>query len=193
MARTKFNWKRKRQLTTKKTFNCSQEVKAKIKKEKFRSLNEKTIKNVLSCQNSFAGCYAADELKHLFIKPPCFIIVNLDQRNMKGSHWIAIGCFQKKLELFDPLGFDLFAWPRISCSLLHFLHNYSFSRKIKISKRLQSSNSILCGLYCIFYVLSRPFKSFESIQSVFSSNLALNDSILRSSFSPLIIFYLDEL
>ena len=183
MGGSKFKWKRKNKLATKKTLNCSREVKTKIKKTKIdEPLDKKTIESLLSCQNSYVGCFAADELSDLMVKSPCFIIVNLDNKNMAGSHWIAIGYFENKIEIFDPLGFDLFDWPRIPCTLLYFLHKYSFSRKIKISKRLQSSKSVLCGLFCVFYIMSRPFKSFDYIQSVFSSNLNRNDSILIKSF-----------
>ena len=183
MAAKRFKWKRKSQSTSKTSFNCSQQVKNKIKEAKTHGpLKEKTIENILSCQNSFVGCFAADELSSLVLKFPCFIIVNLDKRNMKGSHWIAIGCFKNKLEIFDPLGFDLFSWPKISCDLLFFLHKYSFSRKILLSKRIQAPQSQNCGLYCIYYVMTRKFKSFSLLQSIFSSKLSLNDSILIKQF-----------
>lgn len=183
MASKQFNWKRKRKLTSKTSFNCSEQIKVKIKKAKaFGALNEKTIENILSCHNSFVGCFASDELDQMIFKSPCFIIVNLDKRNMIGSHWIAIGLFKHKLEIFDPLGFDVFAWPKISCDLLYFLHKYSFSRRVFLSKRLQSPNSDLCGFYCIYYVLSRQYQSFQKLQSVFSSNLFLNDSIVLNQF-----------
>ena len=183
MVSEKFNWKRKRKLASKTSFNCSQQVKTKIKKAKtFGPLDEKTIENILSCQNSFAGCFASDEITSMFFKSPCFIIVNLDSRKSNGSHWITIGLFTNKLEVFDPLGFDIFSWPKISCDLLYFLHKYSFSRRVLISKRIQSEISDLCGLYCIYYVMSRTNHSFKSLQSIFSSNLLLNDSILLNYF-----------
>ena len=183
MASKQFKWKRKSQSSSKTSLNCYQQVKNKIKKAKaFGPLKEQTIESILSCQNSFVGCFAADELSNLVIKSPCFIIVNLDKRKMTGSHWIAIGCFKNKLEIFDPLGFDIFAWPRISCDLLFFLHKYSFSRKILFSKRIQTINSQNCWLYCIYYVMTRTFKSFSLLQSIFSSNLNLNDSILVKQF-----------
>ena len=183
MASKKFKWKRKSKSATKASFNCSRQVKIKIKEAKaFGPLNEKTIENILSCQNSFAGCFAANELSNVVLKSPCFIIVNLDKRNMKGSHWIAIGYFKNKIEIFDPLGFDIFAWPRISCDLLFFLHKYSFTRKILLSKRIQAPQSNYCGLYCIYYVMTRKIKSFSLLQSIFSSYLSLNDSILIKQF-----------
>ena len=183
MATKKFKWKRKRELTSKTSFNCSQQVKIKIKKTKaLGSLNEKTIESILSCQHSFVGCFAADELAHTIFKSPCFIIVNLDKRTMSGTHWIAIGFFTDKIEIFDPLGFEIFAWPKISCDLLHFLHKYSFSRRIFLSKRIQPRYSNMCGLYCIFYIMSRKNHSFSTVQSIFSSNLLLNDSILLKQF-----------
>ena len=183
MATKRFKWKRKSKSSPKTSFNCSRQVKIKIKEAKaFGPLNEKTIENILSCQNSFVGCFAADELSNLILKSPSFIIVNLDKRNMTGSHWIAVGLFQNKLEIFDPLGFDLFSWPKISCDLLHFLHKYSFSRKNLVSKRLQDNESQNCGLYCIYYVMRRKLQSFKSLQSIFSSNCTLNDSILIKQF-----------
>ena len=183
MGTKKFKWKRKRESTTKTSFNCSEQVKIKIKKAKtLGPLDEKTIEKILSCQNSFVGCFAADELNHLTLKSPCFVIVNLAKRNTTGSHWIAIGLFTNKIEIFDPLGFDLFAWPHLSCDLLYFLHNYSFSRRVLISKRIQSNESNLCGLYCIYYVMTRKNHSFQTLQSLFSSNLKLNDSILIKQF-----------
>ena len=183
MAPRKFNWKRKHKFASKTSFNCSEQVKIKIQKAKaLGPLNEKTIENILSCQSSFVGCFAADELSNLMVKSPCFLIVNLDKRNMVGSHWIAVGVFKNKLEIFDPLGFDLFSWPKISCDLLHFLHKYSFSRKVLVSKRIQASKSQNCGLYCIYYVIRRRFQSFKSLQSIFSSNFSLNDSILIKKF-----------
>ena len=183
MATKKFEWKRKRKLASKTPFNCSQQTKIKIKKAKaLGPLDEKTIESILSCQNSFVGCFASDELSHHIFKSPCFIIVNLDERNMSGSHWIAIGLFANKLEIFDPLGFDIFAWPTLPCDLLYFLHKYSFSRRVLVSKRIQSNDSQLCGLYCIYYVLSRQNHSFQNLQSLFSSNISLNDSILLNQF-----------
>ena len=182
MVEKQFKWKWRSKSSTTKTLYCNREIKIKVKKAKTFGINEKSIEEILKCQSSFLGCYSADELNTLSIKAPCFLIVNLDNRNMSGSHWLAIGCFENKLEIFDPLGFDIFAWPRLPCSLLYFLHRYSFSRRIKISKRIQSSKSTLCGLYCIFYIMNRPYKSFESLQSVFSSQLSLNDSILAKFF-----------
>ena len=183
MAPRKFKWKRKHKSTPKTPFNCSEQVKIKIQKAKaFGPLNEKTIENILSCQSSFVGCFAADELSNLIVKSPCFLIINLDKRNMTGSHWIAVGLFRNKLEIFDSLGFDIFSWPTISCDLLHFLHKYSFSRKVLVSKRIQATKSQNCGLYCIYYVMRRKFQSFKSLQSIFSSNGALNDSILIKKF-----------
>ena len=183
MGSKKFKWKRKRKPTAKTSFNCSEQVKIKIKKAKtLGTLNEKTIENILSCHNSFVGCFASDELSQMTFKSPCFFIVNLDRKHMNGSHWVAIGLFTNKLEIFDPLGFDILAWPKISCDLLNFVHKFSFSRRILISRRIQSNQSDLCGLYCIYYVMSRQNHSFLKLQSLFSSRLRLNDSILLNQF-----------
>ena len=149
-----------------------------------KGLDEAFIRNYLKCIPSFIGCYAENELENLTVHSyPCFLIVNLDSSEMTGSHWIALGVFAEKLEIFDSLGFQLLRWPRIPCSLLKFLHRMIVSRQLKIVKRIQSKNSILCGYFSIFYVVFRSSHSFREISSVFTSDLSKNDSILIKIFS----------
>ena len=161
------------------------QIQAKIIKSKQnkKGTTNSTINHLLNCVPNFIGCYAEDELSSMMFNSfPCFLIVNIDPAHMTGSHWLALGIFRDRIEIFDPLGFELFSWPKISCDLLYFLHKYSFSRKVLVSKRIQASKSQNCGLYCIYYVMSRKIKSFQSLQSIFSSNCSVNDSILIKQF-----------
>ena len=167
--------------------NCNFiEIKKAIKKTEKRQkgLDEVFIRNYLKCVPSFIGCYAENELENLTVHSfPCFLIVNLDSSEMIGSHWIAIGIFNERIEIFDSLGFQLLRWPRIPCSLLKFLHRMTVSRKLKIVKRIQSKKSILCGYFSMFYVVFRSTFSFRELSSVFVSDLSKNDSILIKIFS----------
>ena len=95
---------------------------------------------------------------------PAFFIVNLDSRELPGSHWIAIGLFKHKLEIFDSLGFKLFDWPRVPCNLLNFLLKFSIGRKVHISDQMQSLESNYCAFYCLFYVIFRNIASFNKFQ-----------------------------
>ena len=74
-----------------------------------KGLKSDLIKRILKCSPNFIGCFAENELKSLYFGSlPCFLVVNLDSSYMSGSHWIGIGIFRNKLEVFDSLGFDIF-------------------------------------------------------------------------------------
>ena len=157
-----------------------------IKKEitKNKSLTTKKILTLLNSFDNFAGCMAEDETQFLRVQSfPSFYIINIDKSILKGSHWIAIGIFQEQIEIFDTLGFRIFNWQHVPCTLLKFLHKLSVTRKVVVSKRIQSQNSNLCGFYCIFYILLRPSKSLNSIQSFFSTNFSTNDLKLINYFN----------
>ena len=132
---------------------------------------------------NFLGCFAQDVVAKLrFRSKPCFFFVNIDSSGSNGSHWIAIGLFKTSIEVFDPLGFKIFNWAQVPCSLLNFIHIHSANRKLLISDKVQSDLSNLCGFYCLFYVICRPFMSLQNITSFFSKNCSENDKILSSFF-----------
>ena len=153
----------------------------KSKKEKVLLSNIQII-NFLKCCPNFIGCYPEDKLPSLITSFPCFLIVNIDNSSMKGSHWLAIGIFEDRIEIFDPLGFEILNWPRIPCYLLSFLHKFSQTRVIYLSKRIQSNNSVLCGYYCINYIVFRQISSWKKIQNFFDNNTSKNDSLLIKFF-----------
>ena len=185
MQKAKSN--RIRKLKQQEKTNCNlTKIKKAIKKaqKNKQGLDEQFIHTYLKCVPSFIGCFAENELDKLTVHSfPCFLIVNLDSSEMVGSHWVALGIFKTKLEIFDSLGFQLLRWPRIPCSLLKFLHRMTVSRKVKIVKRIQSKKSILCGFFSIFYVVFRSLYSFNTLASKFVSDLSKNDAILLKSFS----------
>ena len=164
---------------------CNQNLKAKIK-EKKKKLNAKFITSTLKCSPFFIGCYAENQLKNLTINHfPCFLIVNVDSSDMRGSHWLAIGLFTETIEIFDPLGFTIFNWARVPCDLLDFLHRMSVSRSVRVSPRIQSDTSSYCGFYCIFYIILRRFTVMRKIVSCFTtvfSRMAENDNVLIKFF-----------
>ena len=161
-----------------------------LKREITKAKNTKTgikkiqILNFLKCAPNFIGCYSENELSDISINSfPSYFIVNIDRSYMQGSHWISIGIFRDKIEIFDSLGFKLFNLSRIPCDLLNFLHKFSQSRKIITLKQIQGDNSTLCGYYSIFYCVCRPFYSFRYLEKLFSSKFSVNDSALIKFFS----------
>ena len=155
----------------------------KTKKNKEATSSEKIINN-LNCVPNFIGCFAEDEISRTtFQNFPCFLIVNIDHSSMPGSHWLAVGVFKDRVEIFDPLGFKFFNWSYIPCHLLKLLHRLSLSRRVVISKQIQSDESVLCAFYCIYYCVFRSSLSFSKLCQPFKHQLERNDKILIKLFS----------
>ena len=162
------------------------EIKHKIKKAKKhqKAIKASSIQRILKCCPNFLGCFAEDELQNLSLRTfPCFLIVNIDSSDLNGSHWIALGLFRDRLEIMDPLGFTIFNWTRVPCNLMNFCHVFGSRRQIHVTRRIQPNFSVLCGYYCIHYVIFRQFYPFHKINSLFSKNLNKNDSQLIKHFS----------
>ena len=156
----------------------------KIEKVKKRGITSGKINAFLSNAPHFLGCFAQDELSTLTIQSlPVFLIVNFDHSLSSGTHWIALYITKKRLEIYDPLGFNVMRWPNFPHLLLDFLHKFSIHRRILISKEIQPIRSTLCGFYCIFFVCYRLDHSFTDCVNKFSRNLRKNDQILFYMFS----------
>ena len=152
-------------------------IKAAFKRKKRLTCSK--ILTLLSKQKNFVGCFASDRIQTLsFQHFPSYFLVNIQPHSKSGSHWLSLGIFRKKLEVFDPLGFDFLKWDLVPCHLLDFLHLQSESREILKSHQIQPSNSKMCTFYCLLYVLLRDKYSLEKILSFFSKNCSLNDSKL---------------
>ena len=165
--------------------SCHQRIKKEIEKVKKTKMGMTSSFgfSIVPCADNFIGCFPEDFLKTAsFRSLPVLMMINLDKSGMSGSHWIGLGIFRKSIEIFDPIGFEIFNWPRIPCNLLSFLHKHSTNRTLKFSRRLQSSTSILCGFYCLYYILHRSENSLRKITSRFSNTLQRNDKILKSLF-----------
>ena len=172
----------KRKLGEQKTGNCFKSFARKIQEieEKNVNITADFIRSSLNCSPNFIGCFAEDQVENLKVTSfPCFLIVNIDSSELPGSHWIGLGLFHDKIEIFDPLGFNIFNWSRIPCNLLNFLHNLSVSKTVAINPRIQSDKSKLCGIFSIFYVLKRAKQSFSEVFAPFDLiDLEINDCIL---------------
>ena len=163
--------------------NCVKRIYRQLKKTPKTELSCQQIISLLNCSPHFLGCYAEDQVTFISIRSfPVFFIVNIDSSKSDGSHWMSIFLTKTSIEIFDPLGFQFHLWTRVPCKLLSFINLYAKNRKLVISNRIQSSSSVFCGFYCLFFVLSRPFLSFDSVQSFFSSKLYKNDSRLIKLF-----------
>ena len=162
--------------------NYYKETKAKIKKIFKTSKNRVKCLEILSTLSKsphFIGCFSQDDLVKLELSYPCYMIVNIDSRGEPGSHWLALRLDTKRIEIFDPLGFEIFNWKSVPCKLLEFVHDHASNKKLIISPRIQPDSSSKCALYCIFYIFYRNFNSLKRLCSLFSKSLHENDDRLN--------------
>ena len=132
-----------------------------------------------NCFPNFIGCFSQETIESLkILSKPVTFMVHVGQKN---GHWLAVGLFKDSIEIFDPLGFDIFNWPSVPCQFLNFIHNNSLNKKLLISGKVQPDSSVLCGFYCLVYITKRPTMDFHQIQSLFRKP-STNDFLLRKLF-----------
>lgn len=119
----------------------------------------------------YGGVLAIDELELLVLKPKIYI-VNTDPRSESGEHWFCIFLIDTP-EHFDSSGFK----PRPNVEEYLIVHGPEYMYN---NVRVQSYTSETCGLFCLFYCYfrCRGF-SFLDVMNMFSSNLILNESIVK--------------
>ena len=108
---------------------------------------------------------------------PC--IINLDEIEGLGTHWVCCWFSGGKFEFFDSFGFppplewekNIRKWfPRIKT----FLRN---------DKQIQAADSVRCGYYCLMFLNERNNgKSFEEFLSMFSIPEE-NEKIVKKYFT----------
>lgn len=135
------------------------------------------LKKKISSKNIYV--VPCDYLPSKFGLPAGFI-VNLESSKYSGSHWIAIFIDAKGNASY----FCSFGLPLKVKAIQTFLKR--FAKSTEYSKQtLQTSRSELCGNYAALYLLYR-FKnerlSLSRFLSQFSTNLVLNDRLIRRLF-----------
>lgn len=120
------------------------------------------------------GVFAADQLpskrSHSF-----GFIANTDNHNMEGKHWCSFYFpNQNIVEFFDSYGKSIDYYNS-------YFHEYvsTVSSVTVNSKQLQSVNSDVCGMYCLFFLMHRVnCVSFHDIVNMFSKNTEYNDEFV---------------
>ena len=71
-------------------------------------------------------------------------IINLDKHEDTGTHWIALFCRRNKIVYFNSFGVE---------NVPKEIENFIEHKNIKTNFfRIQSSNSIMCGYFCIGFI-----------------------------------------
>ena len=125
------------------------------------------VKKCKHLKFKFRGVYAADNYP-LNLQTNTFIIVNASRSNSIGTHWVVLSKrFAYPIIYFaDPLALPLTTYKDIfnrlqQCEDLEIMMDIMEHRR-DIQSPLQSSDSQLCGLFCIyivhyFYSVKFPF------------------------------------
>ena len=133
-------------------------------------LSNLQIEEILKPCKTFRGCFCKDELKKNCLDG--YYVVNLDDSNKQGSHWVA---FYKSKNIFifwDSFG----ALPPLE--ILKCI-NPKTKECIYNDLEIQDYHSSSCGYFCIAFVCCvNNLKSFQNFVNKFSAETKLNDSIL---------------
>ena len=92
------------------------------------------------------GIYSRDRLPQK-IKKECGII-NLDDIQGPGTHWVYYRNLNSVVEYFDPFGLIM-----PSEALKYF--NTSGKQIVYSMDEIQNRNTVLCGYWCLYYLLER--------------------------------------
>ena len=132
------------------------------------------IDDFLRKDDNYLGTFPLDRLPELPNKFPKSIIINTDQSNKPGDHWIAIILTEKHAYYFDSFGLGI-----VDQEIQQFLLP-RYSNIIFNSLCIQHILSDKCGYYCIYFVKNvHNFKSYYKFLSNFMiHNLKLNDCIV---------------
>ena len=121
----------------------------------------------------FNGVYSRDNLPKT-IKNGAYVI-NLDEYADAGTHWIALYVKNNEITYFDSFGVE-----HVPKEIKKFIGHKIFKTDIF---RIQASNSIMCGYFCIVFNFMFAGKSLIDFTSLFSTyDFKKNDDIILSYF-----------
>ena len=129
----------------------------------------------------FCGVLPIDELKKFKFRKPCSLIINTDESNKPGEHWIALFINKNgNLEYFDSYGIKPF-----KKEIYQFIKKHRM-KLIYNKKKIQNSASINCGKFCLLFLLlrTRGF-TMKKIIKLFINNKN-NDLLINKIFSKYI-------
>jgi hypothetical protein len=141
-------------------------------------MNSEEIERILRrvCGETFIGVYAKDQLPTLRGTRPVLMVVNTDNSNKPGTHWIAMFInTDGSGEYFDSFG----ELNNINQTFTAYMNKYC-AQWVYNDTQLQSVVSKFCGHYCIFYCLYRSIGyNINSITALFTRDYGLNDLLVH--------------
>ena len=146
----------------------------------FHPLTNFEISEYYKNEPKFNGVYSRDNLPQTIEKGA--YVINLDEYENIGTHWIALFVKPKYTVYFDSFGAE-----HIPKEIKKFIGSeQSFSAKARNKEikanifRLQAYDSIMCGYFCIFILTVFDGKSLIDFTSLFSPHdFKRNDQLLK--------------
>ena len=122
----------------------------------------------------FNGVFSRDNIPKK-IKDGAYVI-NLDEYEDTGTHWIALFCKKNEIAYFDSFGVEY-----IPEEIKEFIGNRNIKANIF---RIQANNSVMCGYFCIgfidFILADKKLNDFTNLFSPYDFDK--NDQIILSYF-----------
>ena len=116
------------------------------------------------------GCFSKDQIK--LIENDKSIIVNLQNSNQPGSHWIALKRVKNSIFIFDFFGIGY-----LPIGIFKVYKNYKMITNIY---RIQDISSNLCGMFCVLFILYniKSKNNFINFLTLFNSNDLLKNELI---------------
>lgn len=136
---------------------------------------EKLVKKDAKLAENFIGIFSCDTLPKHISKRPCALIVNTQPSHMSGEHWVCMYFdVYNNVDYFDSFGLLPFV-PEIEAFVLNNSKHQYYNLR-----RLQSSDSSVCGLYCLYFLYFKMRRvKVSTILDIFHfQNFAYNDRIV---------------
>ena len=140
----------------------------------FHPLTNFEIREYYKNEPRFNGVYSRDNLPKT-IKKGAYVI-NLDEYEDAGTHWISLFVKTNKAIYFDNFGIE-----HIPNEINKFIGNKNIKSNIF---RLQAYDSIMCGYYCIEFInYMLKGKTLLDYTNLFSPNdFKKNDQVIKRIF-----------
>lgn len=133
-------------------------------------MNTIELRKIIQCDQVlnkvFIGIFASNQLNHTVRKKPTAMIVNTDPTTRPGQHWVAM-YFDTNgtVDYFDSYGLTLYV-----PEFIKFMNRNSIRINYN-NVRLQSSESEVCGIYCLYFLYFRV-RNFSMSNIVHRFNLS---------------------
>ena len=140
----------------------------------FQPLTNFEIREYYKNEARFNGVYSRDNLPKT-IKKGAYVI-NLDEYEDAGTHWIALYVKNKKVVYFNSFGVE-----HVPKEIIKFIKNKDIIANIF---RLQAHDSIMCRYYCIEFInYMLKGKTLLDYTNLFSPNdFKKNDQVIKRIF-----------